>query len=449
MWMGVSVLREGRRIFDMLLAIKLKLSKTKDGHQYTFKYIPMLYLLICIIFSSLQTYNTFEQYFNYEYIVRVSSDVHLQFPSFKLTEGSSIELQKLHNEFNATNQEGRKLFIEEYFSRIFRMDCQLILSKNQRISCDQYYHSDVYYKWIAGFDANITINRLTLMEVGGRNESNNQTNNLLHLSIEDKPRIELNIFSSINAISPSQINFIQGSIGETLTINIIKSMQSDVAFTQQSIELLPSPYSTDCLNYPTDAYSSDQACYQECITRLELNRFGCLNEGFLTLDALISQWMHQFKQQPLCNSPQNKTIADECNLECKPNCLLNNFHIYANFALKKNLNVNESRFYLFPTERPFIKYIYTPKMEIDQLVYDLGGIIGLWFGLSAYSILLKSLALSREINGENICSIFSCWYKLLSYLGPHGINSKRKRMARRRKHVLNLQSSRSNKFINY
>ena len=32
-------------------------------------------------------------------------------------------------------------------------------------------------------------------------------------------------------------------------------------------------------------------------------------------------------------------------------------------------------------------------MDMNQLVYDVGGIISLWFGLSAYSIIMKS----REI----------------------------------------------------
>ena len=32
------------------------------------------------------------------------------------------------------------------------------------------------------------------------------------------------------------------------------------------------------------------------------------------------------------------------------------------------------------------KFIYYPKMDIDQLINNLGGTIGLWFGFSALSI---------------------------------------------------------------
>ena len=91
-----------------------------------------------------------------------------------------------------------------------------------------------------------------------------------------------------------------------------------------------------------------------------------------------------------CNSTikQNKQIESECKTQCKPNCIQNNFDVFVSFSVISSRNpINSSRIYVFPNEKPFIKYIYTPKMDIHQLVYDLGGIIGLWFGLSAYSIL--------------------------------------------------------------
>jgi hypothetical protein len=40
---------------------------------------------------------------------------------------------------------------------------------------------------------------------------------------------------------------------------------------------------------------------------------------------------------------------------------------------------------MIPSESPFIRYILTPKSDINHLIYSLGGIAGLWFGLSAYA----------------------------------------------------------------
>ncbi len=41
---------------------------------------------------------------------------------------------------------------------------------------------------------------------------------------------------------------------------------------------------------------------------------------------------------------------------------------------------------LIPLESPHINYIEILKIDIDQLIYTLGGLIGLWFGLSPMTI---------------------------------------------------------------
>ena len=269
MWIGISVMSEGRRIFNMFLAIKIKLSKSSDSEHYTNKYIPMLYIVICIIISSLQTYDTFSQFFNYEYIIRLSSDIKLQFPSIQLFQRTNIDLHNLYKDLNATNQEGRKILIEDIFRRIIRIDCQILQNK-QSIPCDQYYHYDEYYN-LDGDHLNGNINRFTLMQsIARRINESNQTNNL-QLNIEDKPRIEfdINYYSYYNSFT--MIQFIEGDIGDGLMILAENGYRYDISFTQRSIELLPSPYSTDCLKYPTDAYISEHACYKECISRLWIN----------------------------------------------------------------------------------------------------------------------------------------------------------------------------------
>src|SRR5437879_442235 len=48
---------------------------------------------------------------------------------------------------------------------------------------------------------------------------------------------------------------------------------------------------------------------------------------------------------------------------------------------------------IIPKEMPNIQYIYTPKNDIYQLIYNLGGIACLWFGISGKSILLSLLKL--------------------------------------------------------
>ena len=142
---------------------------------------------------------------------------------------------------------------------------------------------------------------------------------------------------------------------------------------------------------------------QKCLVRLENERNECVQfrEGYFSMNDFISLTI-DLPDEP-CNSNlttviiKKREIYSDCKLECKPHCRFDSFDLFSHFEDKNNL-LNVSRVTLFPSEKPFIKYIYTPKMDIYQLVYDLGGIIGLWFGLSAYSIIMKS----REIIHSSI-----------------------------------------------
>ena len=115
-----------------------------------------------------------------------------------------------------------------------------------------------------------------------------------------------------------------------------------------------------------------------------------LRRGYFTMNDFISNTI-DLGDKP-CNLSFSKAnlIDSNCKLECKPNCQFDSFDLFTHFEYTNNL-LNVSRFILFLSEKPFIKYIYTPKIDIHQLVYDVGGIIALWFGLSAYSIIIKSL----------------------------------------------------------
>jgi hypothetical protein len=47
---------------------------------------------------------------------------------------------------------------------------------------------------------------------------------------------------------------------------------------------------------------------------------------------------------------------------------------------------NVTKVNLIPNDFPHIRFIETFKTDSNQLIYNLGGILGLWFGLSSISI---------------------------------------------------------------
>src|SRR5437879_13192431 len=100
------------------------------------KYIHLLFLVLCLSLSSLLTYITFLQYFNYEYIVRVSSDVQIIFPSIMITHYMAIPSLTFKNLFKVTDLEERKRKIEEYFSVSFSVSCELKQNNQTIMSCN-------------------------------------------------------------------------------------------------------------------------------------------------------------------------------------------------------------------------------------------------------------------------------------------------------------------------
>ena len=90
----------------------------------------------------------------------------------------------------------------------------------------------------------------------------------------------------------SVIFVILGAIGEqTNPILAFPNQHTYVSFKLRSIQLLPSPYSTDCFNYPTQFKFSERDCYQKCLTRLENERDQCmeLRRGYFTMNGFISK----------------------------------------------------------------------------------------------------------------------------------------------------------------
>jgi hypothetical protein len=50
---------------------------------------------------------------------------------------------------------------------------------------------------------------------------------------------------------------------------------------------------------------------------------------------------------------------------------------------------------LFPLNRPHVRYTETMQTDINHLIYTLGGIIGLWFGLMPLDLTDLFLYLQR------------------------------------------------------
>jgi hypothetical protein len=85
----------------------------------------------------------------------------------------------------------------------------------------------------------------------------------------------------------------------------------------------------------------------------------------------------------------NTTFGSKLNYICSERCVnCNSLRVQTNIVTQKHSNENNTsmRIEIIPDNSPHIKYIETLQTDINQLIYTLGGTIGLWFGLSPKQI---------------------------------------------------------------
>jgi hypothetical protein len=133
----------------------------------------------------------------------------------------------------------------------------------------------------------------------------------------------------------------------------------------------------------------DESCYYDCIAFLSNQTYGCIgaNKGGLNIDINIEKdlLIFGYKVCPL-NISTVKTIDKKIKMDCEDKCLpeYNEVYFKREITLSKNSGENNltKKINLFPMNTPHIKYVETLKLDLNQLIYTVGGIIGFWFGLS-------------------------------------------------------------------
>jgi hypothetical protein len=74
-----------------------------------------------------------------------------------------------------------------------------------------------------------------------------------------------------------------------------------------------------------------------------------------------------------------------CKIQCFQFCNQINLYSETEYSLSKN-NSEDILINIIPTARLNIRYIETFQTGINDFIYELGGTVGLWFGLSPVSL---------------------------------------------------------------
>jgi len=139
--------------------------------------------------------------------------------------------------------------------------------------------------------------------------------------------------------------------------------------------------------------SDDQIVYSNY--KLEFCRFNCFvdlsvkhHKCIIRYKAFIDVIEHLInKNYKICpkinnNSDSAKQYTLFCDSFCGQECNSINYDI----NVKSHKSFNSTKLNLIPISSNHLRYTETLKTDINGLIFNLGGVIGLWFGISPLSI---------------------------------------------------------------
>ncbi len=395
---GIIGIWIGHHVWLYVTQFCLLFSKTK-AFSPLIKPFKIFLLLLCFLTLLYQTYKSIEQYLSYEYIIRMSNDNHLIFPEFQvnlLTSETNFE-----NMNNLSFRE-KKYEIEKRFNIFSQIECYLTIENDfnvhGKINCSDYYDEIEYYEFVS----------LLNIRTKYFHKKNNKISNRL-FSFDSKPMlvIENNFTSETNAL---EIDLYKNEM-KIEVVSYMGNKKHDISFVQKNIQSSPWSYKTNCINYPTDQYESFNDCRYVCTNLLFRKYFGC--------DILIKKYNFKYiftSNYNFCDIyklgftmgryiEQYYEFLERCTkIDCINECSVNlyNYNIVNSEFVEKL-----TMFRIFPLEKPHIKYFLLQKIDLNQLIYQIGGMLGLWFSLSCYSLIIQLISIIHLGKRKLLASIIA------------------------------------------
>jgi hypothetical protein len=252
-------------------------------------------------------------------------------------------------------------------------------------------------------------------------------NHLNYSEILDKEKIE-KITLSLNPFYTLSVNTIL-SHSNHITRTMFAPKQNTLTkltfspFSLRKLNLIENECISekDLKNFGEDYF--DFIAY-DCLFKIYNQSYGCIPFRWfreIYFDRHILKHGYKFCANLTIDSLTN--VWEECLKLAKPKCNLINFN--TKIETTKLLS-NQTIVEFIPKKSPRIAYFETLKTDFDRLIYNCGGVLGLWFGLSPInaadfspiilkllkSIIIKFIHYSKAINKRlvkilfGICKLF-------------------------------------------
>ncbi len=149
--------------------------------------------------------------------------------------------------------------------------------------------------------------------------------------------------------------------------------------------------------YSCDKTSNDETifsdfnlnCIDNCLVELFISRHQCLPRRQLILFFIDFEKYILFNKYKFCKKTLKveKLFLNTIDVKCNLQCLVSKFStVYFQSMIETFNSINKTKLNLIPIEFPHLRFIETFKLDMNELIYNLGGVINLWFGLSPVSL---------------------------------------------------------------
>jgi hypothetical protein len=228
------------------------------------------------------------------------------------------------------------------------------------------------------------------------------TNQLNIFETKDKTRIEKIIIKlhSTDSIISGILLFNRCSKCAEYEVHPLNYHKTKITFTTFSIRKLNS-IEISCV---TDENEKDfgeeyfNYCEHNCFFKRSNQSLSCVPID--QIDIYFNRYLFHNDYQ-LCDDSYDENyfsaIVNDCRKLCKSKCNLLSFD--TKIESTENIS-NETVLEVIPKKSPHIGYIETLKTDFDRLIYNCGGILGLWFGITpvkAYNLSLYSILFCKNL----------------------------------------------------
>jgi hypothetical protein len=201
----------------------------------------------------------------------------------------------------------------------------------------------------------------------------------------DKNKIEkitfvLNKFNYNRAVVELFLSY--GHTVPKISVIIASKMKTTITFSSFLVKKLRSNQ-IECIPEENEKDFTEEYfnfCIPDCHSNLFNESLGCVPiNGHFFNRKLLQNYGKFCDFSPVYNISLGKSVEIHCKKICKPKC--NFVNLDAKVRVFERV-LNETVLEVIPKKTPRIVYIETLKTDFNRLIYNCGGILGLWFGIS-------------------------------------------------------------------